>query len=83
MVKQTCLRKPEAGSIEYLKAHPYLMVDTALFDTAFKYALLAAVDNLDESLDGLLINSDNFQALRLLDQKYARMVDCIYIDPPL
>ncbi|MFZ4504573.1 MAG: endonuclease domain-containing protein, partial [Methylovulum sp.] len=41
--------------ITYLKENPYLMVDTALFDAAFKYALLATVDSLDDSLDGLLI----------------------------
>lgn len=80
--KADLFKQAEAGSIEYLKEHPYLMVDTALFDTVFKYALLAAVENLDESLDGLLINSDNFQALSLIDKKYARIVDCIYIDPP-
>ncbi len=72
----------KAGSVEYLKAHPCLMVDTALFDAVFKYALLAAADNLDDSLDGLLIHGDNFQALTLLRETYNEMVDCIYIDPP-
>ncbi|MFI3196785.1 MAG: DUF559 domain-containing protein [Methylococcaceae bacterium] len=68
--------------ITYLKENPYLMVDTALFDAAFKHALLATVDNLDESLDGLLIHGDNFQALNLLQDRYRRQVKCIYIDPP-
>ena len=62
--KADLFNQAKAGSIEYLKAHPYLMVDTALFDAAFKHALLAAVDNLDESLDGLLIHGDNFQAFK-------------------
>ena len=66
----------------YLKENPYLMVDTALFDAAFKHALLATVDNLDDSLDGLLIHGDNFQALNLLQDRYRRQVKCIYIDPP-
>ena len=73
---------PKFGSVEYLKAHPYLMVDTAFFDAAFKNALLAAVDNLDESLDGLLIHGDNFQALNLLQERYREQVKCVYIDPP-
>ena len=68
--------------VEYLKEHPYLMVDTALFDVEFKYALLASVDNLDESLDGLLIHGDNFQALNLLQERYREQVKCVYIDPP-
>ncbi|HQT45050.1 MAG TPA: DNA methyltransferase, partial [Candidatus Micrarchaeota archaeon] len=72
----------KAGSVEYLKAHPFLMADTALFDAEFKYALLAAVDNLDDSLDGLLIHGDNFQALNLLQERYREQVQCIYIDPP-
>ncbi|HCX3484072.1 TPA: site-specific DNA-methyltransferase, partial [Legionella pneumophila] len=38
--------------------------------------------NLDETLDGLLINSDNFQALKFLEEKYRGKVSCIHIDPP-
>ncbi len=70
------------GSVEYLKAHPYLMADTALFDEAFKSALLTALDNLDETLDGLLMHGDNFQALNLLQARYREQVKCVYIDPP-
>ena len=47
------------------------MADTVLFDAAFKHALLAAVDNLDENLDGLLLHGDNFQALSLLRNVWA------------
>lgn len=75
-------KQAKAGSIEYLKEHPYLMVDTALFGTGFKHSLLAAVDNLDENLDGLLIHGDNFQALNLLQERYKEQVKAIYIDPP-
>ena len=32
--------------------------------------------------DGLLIHSENWQALRLLEEKYRETVKCIYIDPP-
>jgi adenine-specific DNA-methyltransferase len=80
--KPDLFSKAEKGSVAYLKAHPYLMVDTALFDAAFKNALLAAVDNLNESLDGLLIHGDNFQALNLLQERYREQVKCVYIDPP-
>ncbi|HAT2056591.1 TPA: site-specific DNA-methyltransferase [Legionella pneumophila] len=74
--------KSKVDRIEYLKLHPYLMVNTALFDIDFKYSLLAAIENLDETLDGLLINSDNFQALKFLEEKYRGKVSCIHIDPP-
>ena len=80
--KTDLFKQAQAGSVESLKEHPYLMADTALFDAAFKQALLAAVDNLDESLDGLLIHGDNFQALNLLQERYRNKVKCIYIDPP-
>jgi adenine-specific DNA-methyltransferase len=63
-------------------AHPYLMVDTSLFDDQFKSELLATVDNLDRSLDGLLIHGDNFQALNLLQERYREQIECVYIDPP-
>lgn len=40
-----------------------------------------AVD-LDDSINGVLIHSDNFQALNLLQARYREQVKCIYIDPP-
>jgi adenine-specific DNA-methyltransferase len=80
--KDDLFKQAKAGSVEYLKEHPYLMADTSLFDAAFKHALLSAVDNLDETLDGLLIHGDNFQALNLLQKRYREQVRSIYIDPP-
>ena len=80
--KADLFKQAKAGSIEYLKDHPFLMADTALFDAAFKYALLATVDNLDESLDGLLIHGDNFQTLNLLQNRFRDQISCIYADPP-
>ena len=80
--KTDLFKKAKAGSVAYLKEHPYLMADTALFDAVFKQALLAVLDNLDESLDGLLIHGDNFQALNLLQVRYREQVKCVYIDPP-
>ena len=71
-----------ARDVKNLNAHPFLMVDTALFDAAFKENLLAAIDNLDESLDGLLMHGDNFQAVNLLQERYREQVKCIHIDPP-
>jgi adenine-specific DNA-methyltransferase len=80
--KVDLINQAEVGSVDYFKENPYLMVDTALFDAAFKHKLLAALDNLDESLDGLLIHGDNFQALNLLQERYREQVKCVYIDPP-
>jgi adenine-specific DNA-methyltransferase len=51
---------------EFLSKYPYLVVDTRHFSEDFKWRLLAHFDDLDEALDGLLIKSENFQALNLL-----------------
>jgi adenine-specific DNA-methyltransferase len=76
------LNLAEAGSVDYLKENPYLMVDSALFDAAFKQGLLAAIHDLDDSLDGLLVHGDNFQALHILQTRYSEKVSMSYIDPP-
>jgi adenine-specific DNA-methyltransferase len=70
------------GSVEYLKAHTSLMVDTSIFGPHFKEKLLASVDNLDENIDGLLVHGDNFQGLNLLKERYRSQINCVYIDPP-
>jgi len=67
---------------QFLAEHPTLVVDTAHFGPEFKDRLLAAFADLDGVTDGLLIRAENYQALRLLEPKYAGQVKCIYIDPP-
>ena len=67
---------------EFLKANDKLQVDTALFDPSLRARLCAAIDGLDAQCDGLLVHSDNFQALSLLSARLYRSVKCIYIDPP-
>lgn len=69
-------------SVDFLKNNNKLLVDTKFFDATFKYTLLSIFDNLDQQTDGLLINSENFQALNLLQERYKEKVKCIYIDPP-
>lgn len=70
------------GTVEDLKAAPYRMVDTSLFDIEVAQKLVTSIENIDESTNGLLINSDNFQGLSFLQEKYRESVNCIYIDPP-
>lgn len=69
-------------STAFLKSQPFLVLDTKFFSEDFKYRLLAEFDNLDEQVDGLLVNSENFQALSLIQERYREQVRCIYIDPP-
>ena len=72
----------EPLTIEFLKQNPFLVLDTAFFDAKFKHKLIASMENVDEQTNGLLINSENFQALELLQEKFARRAKCAYIDPP-
>lgn len=67
---------------KFLEANPYLVVDTKFFNEEFKEKLLASFDNVDEECDGVIINSENFQALNLLQEKYYEKIRCIHIDPP-
>ena len=69
-------------TVEFLKENPFLVLDTKFFTAEFKNALLASIDHIDEQCDGLLINSENFQALGLLQGKYKEQIQCIYVDPP-
>lgn len=72
----------EPLTVEFLKANPHLVVDTRHFDEDFKRRLIEAIEDIDEQCDGLLVHSENFQALNLLLERYRGQVKCVYIDPP-
>jgi len=72
----------EPLTVDFLKANPHLVLDTMFFGHDFKDRLLASIEDLDEQTDGLLVESENFQALNLLQGRYREQVKCIYIDPP-
>ena len=69
-------------SVAFLQAHPTLVLDTKHYDTAFTDRLLASFDDIDRMTDGLLVHGENWQAIRLLTEKYAGRIQCTYIDPP-
>lgn len=58
------------------------MVDTKFFDVGFKAKLLSSIDNIEDHCDGLVIQSENFGALNLLQKWRKNKVKVIYIDPP-
>jgi adenine-specific DNA-methyltransferase len=69
-------------TVDFLKANPFLVLDTRFFPQSFKDRLLASFDDLDTQLDGMLVHGENFQALNLLQKRFCEMIQCIYIDPP-
>jgi len=72
----------EPLTVDFLRKNRNLVLDTKHFSWEFKERVVAGIDNLDEETGGVLIHSENFQALRLLEEKYKGRVDCVHIDPP-
>lgn len=74
----------------FLENHPYLVLDTAFFGNDFKDRLLenlrhsdgTSIEDLDDEIGGLIVKSENWQALNLLQERYREQMKCIYIDPP-
>ena len=62
--------------------YPTLPLDTQYFDEKFVDELLALFDDLESQIDGVLLNSENYQALDLLMEKYRNSIRCVHIDPP-
>lgn len=67
---------------KFLDENPFLVLDTKFFSAEFKHKLVESMENVDEECNGVLINSENFQALELLQEKYREEIKCVYIDPP-
>ncbi len=72
----------EIKNADQLVFEQFLLLDTKFFDHDFKDKLFAEFDELESQITGLMINSENFQALNLLQEKYRDTVDTAYIDPP-
>jgi adenine-specific DNA-methyltransferase len=75
---------------EFLEAYQYLLIETGLRlpDGSLAYSdtlingLLGSLVGLDAQTDGVIINSENYQALNLLRSRYSEAFGCVYIDPP-
>lgn len=72
----------EPLTVEYLKRNPHLVLDTRFYGQTFKDRLLASFDDLSREVDGLVINAENSQALRLIGKRYQDEVDLVFTDPP-
>jgi len=63
------------------KDNPKAPIDTKYFKD-LELEILSQFDDLDKSLDGWLIKSENYQALNTILPKFKERVQTIYIDPP-
>lgn len=68
--------------IPCLPCFPWLVLDTQFFDDDFKSRLIAAIENFDDQCDGLLIHSENFQAINAVSPCYRNRSDIVFADPP-
>jgi very-short-patch-repair endonuclease len=63
------------------KEFSHLPIDTKYFKD-LEFEILSQFEDLDNSLDGWLIKSENYQALNTILPKFKEKVQTIYIDPP-
>jgi adenine-specific DNA-methyltransferase len=72
----------EPLTIDFLKANPFLVLETKFFGEEFKDRLLASFEDVENTTDGVMLYSENFQALNLARTWGEGRFDCVYIDPP-
>ena len=63
------------------KDNPKAPIDTKHFKD-LELEILSQFEDLDKSLDGWLIKSENYQALKTILPKFKEKVQTVYIDPP-
>jgi adenine specific DNA methylase Mod len=78
--KTTVLEKSLEGK-RLARSYQHLPIDTRHFKD-LELDILRMFNNLDAALDGWLIKSENFQALKTIMPKFIDKIDTIYIDPP-
>jgi adenine specific DNA methylase Mod len=69
------------AGIRLSKRYKFLPIDTKYFKD-LELEILSLFDDLDNSLDGWLIKSENYQALNTLLPKFKEKVQTIYVSPP-
>lgn len=70
---------------DFINTHENLVLDTQYFSSSFKDKLineLSKHNNLDDLKIGEILHGDNFHCLKLLENKYKKAIQCVYIDPP-
>lgn len=59
----------------------FLPIDTKFFKD-LENEILSIFENIDDSLDGYLIHSENYQGINTILPKFKEKIQTIYIDPP-
>jgi adenine-specific DNA-methyltransferase len=69
-------------TVEFLEQNSNLSIDTRHFPRTWIQALIAAIDDIDKQVTGILIHADNFQALNLMQTGWKKRLTAAYLDPP-
>lgn len=72
----------EPLTVEFLMSNQNLVIDTKYFDEEFKDKLLTNINDIYSKEQGLLICSENQQALNLIFHRYKSEISAIITDPP-
>jgi adenine-specific DNA-methyltransferase len=80
-LKKTDVLEKDLTGNRLARRYQHLPIDTKYFKD-LELEILRLFDNLDDSLDGWLIKSENYQALNTILPKFREKVECVHIDPP-
>jgi adenine-specific DNA-methyltransferase len=72
----------EPLTVEFLQAQPHLVLDTRHFSEDFKARLIASIENFEDQCGGLLVHSENLQAMQCLNVRFKNTTKAVYVDPP-
>jgi adenine-specific DNA-methyltransferase len=76
------VRSNEQVDKEYLEANDRLCIDTAHFAEETRRELIEKIMAQSSSPNGLVIHSENFHAIKAIENTYRGKINTVYIDPP-
>ncbi|MBI2989403.1 MAG: site-specific DNA-methyltransferase [Deltaproteobacteria bacterium] len=79
--KKTVVLGTEGKRRRLNQPYHHLPIDLKHFKD-MEVEILSLFDNLDHELDGRVIQSENYQALKTISAKFIERIQCVYIDPP-
>ena len=74
--------KETERSVDFLKSNKALLVNTNSLPGNLSHKIIGNINDFDKCTSGLLLHSDNYQGICLLNEKYRNKIKYIYIDPP-
>jgi adenine-specific DNA-methyltransferase len=78
----TATKYTKPVSLQFLKQNANLSIDTRHFKSSWTELLIGTIDDLDGIVSGVLIHSENSQAMNLIQRRWERSVAAAYLDPP-